>query len=452
MRKIIFFFVLLLFSAQTSLAQTAPTIISDSLQQILDDCLALDEIPGGIVAVHHRGENWVWKGQNGLADINTMQMADTSFHYRIGSISKNILATSVLHLVDNGTLSLNDGIETWLDPSLTAQIPYSDQITIKQLLNHTSGMYSYTEDQSFLLALLTNPDTSFTFDDLIDISLSHPPDFVPGTNYSYNNTGYVLLTEIIEAASGIGYHQYATDNILTPLGLNDTYFPVSNTIPTDHMRCYADFSLDGILEDYTEITTTWALGSGEIVSTLDDQLLYFNHLLDGNIISEASYNEMRMPLAPHPTFTYGLGLAILNNTIIGHSGLYFSTTGLWYFEDLDVVIAYQFNVYNVASYENFLFKVHALLSTENLSINEVDNKQPVFEIFPNPAEDCASIHTSQNRGTLYFNDLSGRTANAYPIETSTTKIDLINLTPGIYFAVFVDEQHNFVGQQRVVVR
>ena len=92
------------------------------------------------------------------------------------------------------------------------------------------------------------------------------------------------------------------------------------------------------------------------------------------------------------------------------------------------------------------------LSTENLSINEVDNKQPVFEIFPNPADDYVSIHTRQNKGTLYFNDLSGRTANVYPIETSTTKIDLINLTPGIYFAVFVDEQHNFVGQQRVVVR
>ena len=443
---------MLFWQLQVTVAQTAPSIISDSLQQILANCVELENIPGGIVAIHHRSNNWVWKGQQGVANVTTMQVADTTFHYRIGSISKNVLAATVLHLVEHNLLSLDDGIEMWLDPSITSQMPYSNQITIKQLLNHTSGLYSYTGDQSFLLALLTNPDTSFSFIDIVDISLSHPPDFIPGTNWNYNNTGYVILTDIIESASGISYHQYATDSILTPLGLNNTYFPVANNIPTNHMRCYADYSQDGILEDYTDLNTTWALGAGEIVSTLEDQLTYFNQLLDGHVILETSYNEMRTPVAPHPTFTYGLGLVILNNTIIGHGGSYFNTSGLWYFEDLDVIVAYQFNLHKIESYENFLFKIHALLSNENLSTNESEINQPVFNLFPNPADDYLSIYTEENKGTLHFKDLAGRTLKTMKIEAGTTKIDLIDLTSGVYLVILIDEQRNIIGQQKVVVR
>jgi D-alanyl-D-alanine carboxypeptidase len=450
MRNTVFFFAILLHLPQVSVAQSPPTVVSDSLQQILVDFVELDDIPGGIVAVHHRGQNWVWKGQQGFANVTTLQNADTTFHYRIGSISKNILAATVLHLAENNLLSLDDGIEMWLDPSITSQMPYSDQITIKHLLNHTSGLFSYTDDQPFLLELLTNPSATFTFNDIVGVSLSHPPDFIPGTNWSYNNTGYVILTDIIESAAGISYHQYATDSILTPIGMNNTYFPVSNTIPTNHMRCYADFFQTGTIDDYTDITTSWALGAGEIVSTLDDQLTYFNALLTGNVISQASYTEMRTPVAPNPTFTYGLGLAINYNTIIGHGGSYFNTSGSWYFEDLDVFVIYQFNLHKVTAFENFLFKIHTLLSNDDLSISAPDMNQTNFKLFPNPADDYLSIYTENNAGTLHFTDLTGRTTKIIMVEAGTTKIDLVDFTPGVYMVVFVDEQNNFVGQQKVV--
>ncbi|OJJ19835.1 hypothetical protein BKI52_15245 [marine bacterium AO1-C] len=408
-----------------------PQNTKNSLQNILDQFLKEDTIPGGIMTIHSRADGWTWKGQAGIANVNTRQPANTAFSYRIGSVSKNFMATTIMHLVDRNVLSLNDTIGKWLPTSLTNRIANSQNITIKHLLNHTSGIYSYTDDTSFLTTLLTNATAYFTPDSLINIALSYPPDFTPGTNWKYNNTGYVLLAKIVEASAGVSYHQYATDNILTPTGLSHTYFPGTNLIPENHMRCYANYDNDATLEDYTDITTSWAYGSGEIVSTLDDQIAYFNALIDGKIISAASYNETITPFTPE-SYTYGLGTYIIDNNLAGHSGLYFSTTGLWHFQDLDMVVAYQFNLFDVDVYNKVLVKVHELFSLTT-STFEV-SPPPLINIYPNPTSDliminCEGFNTQNLKVSIY----TQRGQLIYSAKLNTKKLDIEYLPSGVYF-------------------
>ncbi|MEX1191166.1 MAG: serine hydrolase [Brumimicrobium sp.] len=429
-----------------------PAVIEDSLQIILEDFIEENDIPGGVLAVQSRGGEWTWEGQNGEANINTMQSANTSFHYRIGSISKQFLAVTIMHLVENDVLSLTDTIGKWLNPLLMNEIPYSEQITIKHLLNHTSGIFSYTEDTQFLTALLTDPNATFTPDSLINIGVSHPPQFVPGNDWSYNNTGYVMLAKIIEEASGISYHQYATDSILAPAELDSTYYPTSNIITTDHMRCYADYTGDQVLEDYTDVTETWAYGSGEIVSTLDDQLLYYNKLLDGQIISPTSYAELRTPFYPDPNYTYGLGTYIINNNLIGHSGLYFSTTGLWHFEDLDVLIAYQFNLYDVPVFD-LLGKIKTLLMSNNVSVFEVKaNTDKIVSVYPNPATENLTVEFANFSGDeqIYLYNITGKEVKKWIPQSKIETFDIKGLAPGIY-TVVIQSNDKTLEKQKVVI-
>ena len=436
----------------SSTAQQPPLYIADSLQKYLDNFLTHDTIPGGIVAVQHRANNWKWMGQSGLANINTMQAADASFLFRIGSVSKNFMAATILHLADRGILSLNDTIEKWLSPTLTTNIQYSNQMTIKNLLDHTSGIYSFTNDSAFLLALLTNPNASFTPDQLINIALSHPPSFTPNNNWYYNNTGYVLLTKIVESATGITYAQYATDSILIPCGMTNSYFPNSNIIAGNHMRCYADYDNDNVLEDYTDVTTTWAIGSGEIVSDLNDLLKYYNRLIDGQIITTSAYTEMRTPFYPSPTFTYGLGMFILDSTLVGHSGDYFSTTGLWYFEDLDVMVTYQFNIFHVDAYYQLLKKIHTLLSSTTASLHE-KGRLSLISISPNPFSSQTVLRANilLHNATLTVYNYYGQTVKQIKnISGETITISRDNLENGLYFISLTQDNKVFSTGKLVI--
>ena len=431
-------------SLTISAKSQVPSQIKDSLQSILNTFIIENTIPGGIMAVQHRTDNWIWKGQSGISNINTMQSADTTFYYRIGSISKNFMATTVLHLVDRNILSLNDNIEMWLDSTLFNNIPYGNQMTIRNLLNHTSGLYNYVYDSAFAVNLRTNPNAFFTTDSLINIALSHPPEFIPNTNWKYTNTGFVILTKIIESATGVTYQQYATDSILTPLGINSSYYPDTNIILENHMRCYADYDNNNILEDYTDVTTTWAVGAAEIVSKLDDQLMYFNALIDENIISPSAYNEMITPLPTNSTSSYGLGIYTVDSTMIGHGGIYFNTSGLWYLVDLNVIVAYNFNLRNVDAYSKILQKTHHLLSSNITNIEE-SKQQKLTSIFPNPVNNILNIVFNENinqKAKLLLYDMNGKLMKSFVFfEENSITLDVSNISSGTYILkIFVENE------------
>ena len=173
----------------------AATAAPPALEQALDKLVA-DGVPGAI-ALERRGRRESHAAA-GVADLKTMEPISATDRYRIGSVTKSFVSTVVLQFVAERRLSLEDSVEQWL-PGV---VPNGDAITVRQLLNHTSGLYNYT-DIPFYVQLLKEPLQSWRPLELVRGAVAHPPLFAPGTNWSYSNTNYLLLGLIVAAVDDV---------------------------------------------------------------------------------------------------------------------------------------------------------------------------------------------------------------------------------------------------------
>ena len=228
--------------------------------------LVTDGVPGAIGYARDGGT--VTVAASGLADLATKTPIAVGDRVRVGSLTKTFVATVVLQLAAEHLLSISDTVSRWL-PGL---VPGGAGITIRELLQHTSGIYSYTNDPGFLQALFSDPTRVWRPAELVRIAVAHPPVFPPGTSLAYSNTDYVLLGMIIQAATGHPVGQQLQARIFTPLGLRDTYLPYANP----HLRTpYAHGYLLGQPgatgpADATVFGPSWAGAAGGIVSTAAD--------------------------------------------------------------------------------------------------------------------------------------------------------------------------------------
>ena len=207
----------------------APSAFQAAIQQIVND-----GVPGAIGLARHGSR--VTVATSGLADIATQTPMASGDRVRVGSVTKTFVATVVLQLVAEHRLALNDTVGRWL-PGL---VPGGGNITIEELLQHTSGIYSYTNDPGFLRALFSDPTRVWRPAELVRIAVAHPPVFPPGTSFAYSNTDYVLLGLIIQAATGHPAGQELQARIFRPLGLRDTYIPYADPhLRQPHAHGYA---------------------------------------------------------------------------------------------------------------------------------------------------------------------------------------------------------------------
>jgi D-alanyl-D-alanine carboxypeptidase len=269
-------------------------------------------------------ERGVIQAAVGVADLRNGRPMRPELHYRVGSVTKPFVATVVLQLVAEGRLSLQDTVQRWL-PGI---LPYGDQVTIRQLLNHTSGVPDYTLEP--IVQLYTDPQARFrawTPRELVALVANQPPDFPPGTAWSYSNTGYVLAGMIVEAATGHKLGQELSRRIFRPLGLRDTFFPVNRpTIPRPFARGYS-LPLgqeQGPLLDFTVLNPSVAWAAGALVSDLGDLEHFFRALLRGRLLPPRLLAAMTTPVPTgQPGFGYGLGLIVIETPagrLLGHDG------------------------------------------------------------------------------------------------------------------------------------
>ena len=300
----------------------APSPFQAAIQQIVND-----GVPGAIGLVRHGGR--VTVATSGLADVATQTPMAPGDRVRVGSVTKTFVATVVLQLVAEHRLSLGDTVGHWL-PGL---VPNGGNITLQELLQHTSGIYSYTNDPGFLQALFTDPTRVWQPTELVRIAVAHPPVFPPGTSFAYSNTDYVLLGMIIQAATGHPVGQQLQARIFHPLGLRDTYYPYANP----HLRTpYAHGYLLGQPgatgpADGTVMSPSWAGAAGGIVSTAADIARFYTALLSGKLLPAAQLQEMMTTIPTPQGDDYGLGIQAEQlpcGTAWGHQGSfhgYFST-------------------------------------------------------------------------------------------------------------------------------
>jgi D-alanyl-D-alanine carboxypeptidase len=291
------------------------------LQRLLDQVVAAGA-PG--VAAWVRDERVVLQAASGVADLRTGRPMRSDLHYRAASLTKSLVATVVLQLVAEGRLSLQDTVQRWL-PGI---LPYGDQVTIRQLLNHTSGVPDYVAEP--LLTLYGSWQGRFrrwTPQELVGLVADQPPLFPPGTAWSYSNPGYVLLGLIVEAATGNTLGQELRRRILRPLGLRDTFFPVNAPgLPSPKSRGYSLplGAEEGRLLDFTVYNPSPFWAAGALVSTLEDLARFFRALLGGRLLPPRLLVAMTTPVPTgKPGIGYGLGLQVIDTPagrLIGHDG------------------------------------------------------------------------------------------------------------------------------------
>jgi D-alanyl-D-alanine carboxypeptidase len=239
---------------------------------------------------------------------------------RIGSVSKSFTTTVILQLVDEGLISLDDTLDNF-----NTGIPNADQITVRQICNHTSGLYNYTSDSSLIHQLLTNPLGFVSPQQLVQIAIDHGPIFAPGTQVQYNNTGFILQGIIIEQVTGNPLEREIQARILTPLQFTSTSLPLNSFLTGEFSRGYL-FS-DGERFDFTTLNPSYSWAAGGLISNLIELKTWAKVLATGTLLTPATQQQRLTLVTPSPIpgpfqgpfVKYGLGLEALG-PFLGHDG------------------------------------------------------------------------------------------------------------------------------------
>ena len=290
------------------------------LQRAADQLVA-DGVPG-VIIMTRRGQR-VSHVVAGLADKATGQPMQAQDRVHVASITKTFVATVVLQLAAEGRLSLNDSVQKWLPGVISGHGYHPAQITIRQLLQHTSGLPDYLSDPRFTTPPYTALTQTWQPQQLVDIALRLGP---PAHGWLYSNTNYILLGMIIQKVTGRSPITEIRRRILVPLGLHDTSFPLTSTqIPAPYAHGYFG-PLD--VTNFVNPSTAWTAGA--MISNVDDVARFYRALLTGRLLPPAQQREMLATIPVDDTGElfaehYGLGIYRVQlpcGTAWGHDGGY----------------------------------------------------------------------------------------------------------------------------------
>jgi len=269
--------------------------------------------PGVAVLVSQNGKI-IYQKSFGYADVGNKVPVSSDTKFRIGSITKQFIASSILKLQEEGKLNVQDKLSKFIP-----DFPKGDEITLHQLLTHTSGIFSYTESPNFY-KYTTMPISSAS---LVDTIKTYPFDFNPGEKYKYCNSGYFILGYIVEKTSGKKLNDYLTETFFKPLGMNST--GIHDPYKLLENEAYGYSYERGKVIKSLNWDMSWAGGAGAIYSTVKDLNLWNEAIFNGKVLSAASIQSAFTPseLNNKEKTEYGYGWVIskyrgLNS--IGHTG------------------------------------------------------------------------------------------------------------------------------------
>jgi D-alanyl-D-alanine carboxypeptidase len=309
--------------------------IQRQLQQALDQTVANPAVPGAIVGIWIPGRG-TWVRAAGLADRATRRPMQVQDYTRIGSITKTFIGTLVLQLVGEGKLGLDDPIQQW-----APEVPNARHITVRELLNMSSGLYDYFGDRQWLQQAVS-PRTGlalrqWTPQQLVRFAVAHKPYFPPGRGYHYSSTNFILLGLIVEQVTGQPVEDVLRARILRPLGLQHTFLPTSNGLPAPNDVGYYPISPHRLVNE-TTMNPSGGWTAGAMISTLADLHTWAQALATGALLRPAQQRQRLTwnpysAAATHGLLRYGLGLMNVGGPsgLIGHGGSVIGfNTDMWY--------------------------------------------------------------------------------------------------------------------------
>jgi D-alanyl-D-alanine carboxypeptidase len=257
---------------------------------------------GATAGVHLEGRG-DWFGGSGRADPARSAKLDPNARFRIGSISKTFTATLAMQQVERGQLNLDDKISKWFP-----NFPRANAITVRQLLNHTSGIPDYLRHPS-TDRISRGPVDPQRF---VDLAAGMKRTSKPGQEFNYSNTNYTMASMILEKTGGKPIHEQLRENILEPLGMKDTFLDGKETIPAPGMVRGTVPARSGFKDVTNDVHPSALWGDGGLVSNTSDLLRFSRGLFGGKLVSAESLRQMTTPptLANGRRSAYGLGLRV----------------------------------------------------------------------------------------------------------------------------------------------
>ena len=318
-----------------------PVSQTDAIIAICQQAMAEQELRSVIVRVTIDGQELITEA---FGESMTGVPATKDMHFRNGAVAISYIAMLLLQLVDEGKVTLDDTLDAWYP-----DFPTADKVTLRSLITMTSGYPDFVPDAEFQAAFFADPFREFTTQEQLDFAFQSPPHFPPGENWSYAHTNIVILGMVLEKVTGKQLAEQMQDNLLTPLGLDNTFTLATPEIPEPALHAFsgerrAALGIPSGTRFYEESSfwnPSWTLAQGSIqVTNIYDMTATAEAIGAGTTLSPASHEEMiapkllgfGAPLEGCPTchtldeaYSYGLGVVIsgewiLQNPLFGGYG------------------------------------------------------------------------------------------------------------------------------------
>ncbi|MBK7342134.1 MAG: beta-lactamase family protein [Saprospiraceae bacterium] len=305
---------------------------ADEYQSILDQFVSLG-LPG--IALYIESPEGEWAGAAGMADIEAGIPFQPCTVSKVASITKMMVGTLTMLLAEDGTLDLDAPIDPYLPSAVLDKVANARGATIRQLMNHTTGIYDIIADNSFYLSVLNDPDKHWDAIDLIAFAYNEDANFPLGSSCRYSNTNTLLLSMVLDEITGTPHQRLLRNRILSPLDMDDTDYYSHDVLPAHTAQGYFDLYNNGTIANVTNFNTGSGNGYGGMFSTVFDIATFIRALVvDQTILQPASLAEMQQfipeidPEDPAPDLFLGAGMMKRyfnqpldsDNFGIGHTG------------------------------------------------------------------------------------------------------------------------------------
>lgn len=385
------------------------------------------EVKGYSVAIYQPAFEWAHAtGSYGQKALTTEVMLE------MGSNTKTFTSACILQLASKGQLALNDAIGQYLDT-----INYvNPAVTIRQLLNHSSGLYSFTDHPHFFDSLNTKPGK--TWDPVETLNqFMQPALFAPGNRAQYCNTGFVLLGLIIEAVTGKAYHEVLRDELIDKQDLEPIYLAPYESFEEERSGTWL---VNGEYFDHPfETLTSTAWAAGALLSTPSALAEWGYTLFSGEILNawtDTMVAKYRINGQPIP---YGLGMIHRNfqgKPLFGHSGLTLQSSYMDYDLEGDFAIVAMCNEQNQSANVAQMHNAFLAFAREQIPLS-INYLQKALVVYPNPSAGAVNIRlpSSLSQAQLHIANLDGHIVFETPIQQNQT-LELQNLPKGVYILRF----------------
>ncbi|MCH2021020.1 MAG: serine hydrolase [Saprospiraceae bacterium] len=437
--KFKFTYGLLLLLSNITFAQI-DSALTNQFQQFLEDQRTYYGDHGiAATVVMSNGDNW-----NGFAGVDPLgnPITDTSLFYGASTL-KVYVASIILLLEQNGQLGIDDHYTQYIPPIVNADT----NITIRQLLNHTSGNFNFVDNISFLSSIIGNPTQIYQPGDALTTFFTQGPYFSPGAGWHYSNSNYVILSMIIESITGNNLQMELRNRFWTPLGMTHTYLGVFESYTQPIAGVWADPTSSGTLTDFNSVSHNSILSVGwgtmSIVTTPADEATFIRALMTGQILADSSLQQM-MQWVDHPSFNtflynydYGMGLEreirFTGDTLVGHSGDLGNITYMYHSITNGYTIVTMTN--SEVSNPKFAFNlIHQLINNSLITSHFNNSKKDInIKIYPNPVIDLLHVKSDLKILSATVMNLSGQVVLQ---KEDTNMIDVSTLSKGIYIINF----------------